>query len=230
MIYTKDVYQVHYRKNHRRLTIKDFSRGPNRFEKKGPKKDKDGLRVNREISAPQVRVIDEDGKMLGVMAPRDAVKLAEERGLDLLEIAPTATPPTCKIMDYGKWKYEAKKKAHQARKNQTVIVIKEIQLRPRTEQHDVDTKLRHARRFLLEGDKVKITIRFVGREAAYLDQGMQLMNKFIESLNDLCLIDAPPKHEGKQLFAMLGPDPVKIKEYKQKQPKEESPAIEQEPG
>ncbi len=176
------------------------------------------MRVNRDIFAAQVRVIDEEGKMLGVMSPRDALKIAEDRGLDLLEIAPTATPPTCKIMDYGKWKYEAKKKAHQARKNQTVIVIKEIQLRPRTEQHDVDTKLRHARRFLLEGDKVKLSVRFMGREMAHQDQGMTLLTKFIESLNDLCAVEAPPKMEGRQIFATLGPDPIKIKEYKLKHP------------
>lgn len=182
------------------------------------------MRVNRDIFAQQVRVIDEDGKMLGVMAPRDAMKLAEERGLDLLEIAPTATPPTCKIMDYGKWKYEAKKKAHQARKNQTVIVIKEIQLRPRTEQHDVDTKLRHARRFLLEGDKVKLSVRFMGREMAHQDQGIDLLNKFIESLNDLCMIEAAPKSEGRQIFAMVGPDPIKIKEYKVKHPEPKTEA------
>ncbi len=161
-------------------------------------------------------MIDDEGKMLGVFHPREALKLAEERGLDLIEIAPTATPPTCKIMDYGKWKYEAKKKAHQARKNQTVIIVKEIQLRPRTEQHDVDTKLRHARRFLLEGDKVKINLRFLGREMAHQQLGIGLINKFIESLSDLCLIEVAPKSEGKQLFAMVGPDPIKIKEFKAK--------------
>ncbi len=156
------------------------------------------------------------------MHPREALKLAEERNLDLLEIAPTANPPTCKIMDYGKWKYEAKKKAHQARKNQTIIVVKEIQLRPRTEQHDVDTKLRHARRFLLEGDKVKLSLRFMGRELAHQDLGMELMNTFLQALNDLAVVESPPKHEGKQMFALIAPDPVKIKEYRQKHPKEEN--------
>src|SRR5262245_57329835 len=121
---------------------------------RGPKRGgKDGLRVNREIRAPEVRVIDEDGTMLGVFSPMEALRMAEGKGLDLIEIAPTAKPPTCKIMDYGKYKYENKKKAQQAKKNQTVIVVKEIQLRPRTDQHDLDTKLKHARRFLMDGDK-----------------------------------------------------------------------------
>ena len=110
--------------------------------------------MNREIRAQQIRVIDDEGAMLGVMTVPEALRIAEERGLDLLEIAPTATPPTCKIMDYGKWKYENKKKATAARKKQTVVTIKEIQMRPRTDQHDFETKMNHARRFLLEGDKV----------------------------------------------------------------------------
>ena len=128
-----------------------------------PKKDKDGLRVNREIRAPQIRVIDEEGNMLGVMTVPDGVRLAEDRGLDLLEIAPTATPPTCKIMDYGKWKYENKKKLVAARKKQVIVQVKEIQLRPRTDQHDLDTKMRHAREFLLEGDKVKVSVCVIAR-------------------------------------------------------------------
>ncbi len=158
--------------------------------------------------------------MLGVFHPREALKMAEEKGLDLLEIAPNSTPPTCKIMDFGKWKYEAKKKAHQARKNQTIIVVKEIQIRPRTDQHDLDTKLRHARRFLLEGDKVKISLRFLGREMAHQEFGREVVSSFIKALDDICIVESPPKSEGKQLFVLLGPDPVKIKEYKAKLPKE----------
>jgi len=152
--------------------------------------------------------------MLGVMSVPEALKHAEERGLDLIEIAPTAQPPTCKIMDYGKWKYENKKKAIAAKKNQVVIVVKEIQLRPRTDKHDFDTKMRHARRFILEGDKVKVSMRFLGREMAHQDLGMELMRKAIETLNDIVLIEAPPKMEGKQAFLIMAPDPAKIKEYK----------------
>lgn len=157
--------------------------------------------------------------MLGVFHPREALKMAEEKGLDLLEIAPGSNPPTCKIMDFGKWKYEAKKKAHQARKNQTIIVVKEIQIRPRTDQHDLDTKLRHARRFILEGDKVKISLRFLGREMAHQEFGRNVVDGFVKALEDICVVETPLKSEGKQLFVILSPDPVKIKEYKAKAPK-----------
>ncbi|MFP5519793.1 MAG: translation initiation factor IF-3 [Bdellovibrionia bacterium] len=177
------------------------------------KNEKDGLRVNREIRAAQIRVIDEEGNMLGVMTPNEGVRLAEERGLDLLEIAPTATPPTCKIMDYGKWKYENKKKAAAARKKQAVVTVKELQMRPRTDQHDFETKMKHARRFILDGDKVKITIRFLGREMAHQEIGMELLKRCIEFVKEISIIEAAPKMEGKNLFLLIGPDPVKIKDY-----------------
>ncbi len=138
--------------------------------------------------------------------------MAEDKGLDLIEIAPTAKPPTCKIMDYGKFKYENKKKEHQARKNQTVIVIKEIQLRPRTDQHDLEVKIKHARRFILEGDKVKVNLRFYGREMAHQELGMNLLKKVSLMLNDLALVEVPPKMEGRQLFVLFAPDPAKLKD------------------
>ncbi|MGE0764660.1 MAG: translation initiation factor IF-3 [Bdellovibrionales bacterium] len=175
--------------------------------------------MNYEINAPEVRLIDEAGQMLGVMSPREAVQIAEGRGLDLIEIAPTAKPPTCKIMDYGKYKYEAKKKEKEARKKQVIITVKEIQLRPRTDQHDIDVKLRHARRFLLEGDKVKFNMRFSGREMAHQEFGYKLLKKVGESLTDIALVEAPPKMEGKQLFALYAPDPAKVREYIKKNPK-----------
>lgn len=151
--------------------------------------------------------------MLGVMTVPDGLRLAESRGLDLLEIAPTASPPTCKIMDYGKWKYENKKKAAAARKNQVIVQVKEIQLRPRTDQHDLDTKLKHARRFILEGDKVKVNLRFSGREMAHQEVGMDLLKKVIEAMQDLTVVEVNPKLEGKQMFVLLAGDPIKIKEY-----------------
>lgn len=169
--------------------------------------------MNREIRAPQVRVIDEAGTMLGVMTVPEAIRLAEDRGLDLLEIAPTATPPTCKIMDHGKWKYENKKKAAVARKKQVIVSIKEVQMRPRTDQHDFETKMNHARRFLLDGDKVKISLRFMGRELAHQEIGLEIMKKCIEFVKDLALVESNPKMEGKQLFLLLAPDPLKIKDY-----------------
>jgi translation initiation factor IF-3 len=155
--------------------------------------------------------------MLGIFPPFEALKMAEAKGLDLIEVAPTAKPPTCKITDYGKYKYELKKKEHEARKNQTVIVIKEIQLRPRTDQHDLDVKMRSARSFLIDGDKVKVNLRFYGREMAHQELGMGLLQKVIAALSDLALVESNPKMEGKQLFVLLAPDPAKMKEYEKKQ-------------
>lgn len=151
--------------------------------------------------------------MLGVMTVPEAVRMAEDRGLDLLEIAPTATPPTCKIMDYGKWKYENKKKAAVARKKQVIVHIKEIQMRPRTDQHDFETKMKHARKFLLAGDKVKISLRFMGRELAHQEVGHELIARAIDYVKDLAQVESSPKMEGKSMFLMLGPDPLKVKDY-----------------
>lgn len=187
--------------------------------------------MNRDIRAAQIRVIDDEGQMLGVMTVPDALRLAEDKGLDLIEIAPTATPPTCKIMDYGKYKYENKKKAAVARKKQVIVVIKEIQMRPRTDQHDFETKMKHARRFLLEGDKVKVNMRFSGRELAHQELGMVLMNKAIAFVADISLIESNPRMEGKQMFLILAPDPLKIKDYLKTHPnkdKEVLPALKDE--
>ncbi len=170
--------------------------------------------MNREIYAAEVRVIDEEGKMLGVYTVPQAIQLAESRALDLIEIVPNANPPTCKIMDFGKWKYENKKKQTAARKNQVVVDTKEVQLRPRTEQHDLETKVRHARRFLLDGDKVKVNLRFSGREMSHQETGLLVLKKFSEMLKDLALVEVPSKKEGRQVFILFGPDPVKIKEFK----------------
>jgi translation initiation factor IF-3 len=165
-----------------------------------------------------VRVIDEDGTMVGVMSVSEALRMAEDRQLDLIEIAPTAKPPTCKIIDYGKWKYESKKKEKNAKKNQTVITIKEIQVRPRTDQHDLEVKLRHARRFLLDGDKVKVNLRFQGREMAHQEQGFKLLEKISLGLIDIAIQESPPKREGRQMFVLLSPDILKIKEYRKLHP------------
>jgi translation initiation factor IF-3 len=158
--------------------------------------------------------------MLGIYQVPDAIRMAEEKGLDLIEVVPNASPPTCKIMDYGKYKYELKKKAAESRKKQVEIDIKELQLRPRTEEHDLQVKIRHARRFLEEGDKVKFILRYKGREMAYQDAGEKVLKAVIASLTDMALVETPPKMEGKQLFVLLAPDPLKIKEFKKKQPEE----------
>lgn len=202
---------------------RDFRGGSNKFDRdKKKEKDKDGLRVNREIRAQQVRVIDESGAMLGVMSVPEAVRIAEDRGLDLLEIAPTATPPTCKIMDYGKWKYEKKKQATAARKKQVIVQVKEIQMRPRTDLHDFETKMKHAKRFLLDGDKVKVNMRFLGRELAHQDLGMELMKKAIEFVKDVSMVETNPKMEGKQMFILLAPDSAKIKDFLKANPNSKS--------
>ncbi|MBC7419458.1 MAG: translation initiation factor IF-3 [Bdellovibrio sp.] len=201
------------------------SRPPNKFDR-DKKREKDGLRVNREIRAQQVRLIDETGQMLGVMSVPEALRMAEDRGLDLLEIAPNAVPPTCKIMDYGKYKYEEKKKAAASRKNQVIVTIKEIQMRPRTDQHDFETKMKHARRFILEGDKVKVNLRFMGREMAHQETGLVVILKAIDFVKDIALVESPPKTEGKNLFALIAPDSAKIKEYLKLHPNKKDEVLE----
>jgi len=173
--------------------------------------------MNDTIRAQEVRVISDDGTMLGVKALAEAQQLAIDKGLDLIEIAPNVKPPTCKIMDYGKWKYENKKKAAEARKKQTIISIKEVQLRPRTEEHDLNTKLKNATKFLLNGDKVKVNLRFSGREMAHQELGFELLQEVTKKLDNIAIVEAEPKKEGRQLFVLLAPDPKKIKIYNEKQ-------------
>ncbi len=186
-----------------------FDRGGERERERDKEK---GFRVNREIYAAKVRVIAEDGSILGEMTVPEAVRMAEDRGLDLIEVAPNAKPPTCKIMDYGKYKYEQKKKTQASRKNQTQTKVKEIQLRPNTETHDLNTKLKASRQFLEDGDKVKINLKFRGREMAYVDMGRKMLEKCIDNLKDLAIIESPIQSEGKQMFMILAADPVKLKE------------------
>jgi translation initiation factor IF-3 len=181
-------------------------RGPNRPE---GRKD-DGPRVNEDIRADKIRVVDADGEMKGVMSVREALRLAEEAGLDLVEISPNAEPPVCKILDYGKYKYEQQKKAAEARKNQKIIDIKEIKLRPGIEEHDYGVKLRNARRFLEEGDKVKVTMRFRGREMAHQEIGMNLLRRMQADLKDLSKTEQEPKFEGRQVIMVLSSETPKV--------------------
>ena len=171
------------------------------------------------IRAPQIRVIDENGQMLGVMTPFDAVRLAKERGLDLLEVSPTAEPPVCKIADYGKYKYEKKKKTQDAKKRQVVINVKEVQIRPVIDDHDLDYKTNNIRRFLQEGDKAKISITFRGREIAYVENGHKLVAKLIEQMKDVGTVESPPKLEGKRLTMVLAPLPSALHRDKDTKPK-----------
>lgn len=154
---------------------------------------------------PQVRLIDEKGEQVGVVPTHQALQMARDRGLDLMEVSPNAQPPVCKICDYGKFKYEKKKREHQAKKKQTVIKVKEIQLRPQTEEHDLDYKFKNVRQFLEDGDKAKITIMFRGREIAYVDQGFKIMARLIDQVKDVGMVEAPPKIEGKKLIMVLAP-------------------------
>jgi translation initiation factor IF-3 len=152
-----------------------------------------------------IRVIDDEGKMLGVFQVADAVKMAYDKGLDLIEIAPDANPPTCKMMDFGKYKYQLKKKAAESKKKQTVITVKEIQLRPNTDQHDIDFKTRHIIEFLKNGDKCRVIVTFRGREVTHADIGRALLNKMIATLGDACVIEQNPMMEGKKISMLLGP-------------------------
>ena len=165
----------------------------------------DEPRVNRQISAASIRLIDQNGDMIGVVPAGEGMKLAEQAGLDLVEISPGASPPVCKILDYGKYRYEAQKKAHEARKKQKVIQIKEIKLRPTIGEHDLGIKLRNTMGFLEEGDKVRITLRFRGREMDHQDLGMQVLARVQEALKDQCKIESPPRKEGKQIVMMVAP-------------------------
>jgi translation initiation factor IF-3 len=183
--------------------------------------------VNERITAREVRVIDEEGQMVGVMPPAQALSMAEEKGLDLIEIAPNANPPTCKVMDYGKWKYENKKKAQVAKKKQTVISIKEIQIRPRTDDHDLEVKMKNARKFLLAGDKVKVNLRYQGREMAHKEVGAKVLHKVMAQLSDLAVAEVEPKMEGRQLFVVMAPDATKIKEYQASKNKPQEEVVEE---
>ncbi|CAO3415342.1 Translation initiation factor 3 [Azospirillum endophyticum] len=161
--------------------------------------------MNREISARSVRLVGADGEMIGVVSLRDALLAAEDAGLDLVEIAPQAEPPVCKILDYGKFKYEAQKKANEARKKQKIIEVKEIKLRPNIDDNDYDVKMRSARRFLEEGDKVKVTLRFRGREMAHQDLGMNVLVRVRDELEALAKVEQMPKLEGRQMVMVLAP-------------------------
>ncbi len=150
-------------------------------------------------------MIDEHGVQLGVYDTYEAVRMAKERGLDLVEVAPTARPPVCKILDYGKLKYQKKKKNQEAKKKQSVVNVKEMQLRPRTEENDFQTKLRHMTEFLKDGDKVKVTVMFRGREVAYAQQGQEMLLRIIDSVKEFANAESHPKMEGRRMIMVLAP-------------------------
>jgi translation initiation factor IF-3 len=152
----------------------------------------------------EVRVISADGEQLGILDTREAIRKAEESGLDLVEVAPTAKPPVCRIMDFGKYKYELAKKANEARKHQTVIIVKEVKLRPRTDEHDVQFKMNNIRRFLADGHKVKVSVMFRGREMAHIQMGRAVLDRMVNELQNEAIIEQPPRMEGRNMMLLLG--------------------------
>jgi translation initiation factor IF-3 len=165
----------------------------------------DGPRVNGAIRALQVRCIDPEGGQLGVLDTKDAILKAEEFGLDLVEVQPNVDPPVCKILDYGKYKYEAQKRANEARKKQKIIEVKEIKLRPNIDEHDYQVKMRNVVKFLSGGDKVKVTLRFRGREMAHQELGANVLTRVRQETEEIAKIEAMPKMEGRQMIMVLAP-------------------------
>jgi translation initiation factor IF-3 len=170
-----------------------------------PPQPMNGPRYNEFINVPKVRVIDEEGENLGVMYTREAIEQAAEIGLDLVEVSPTADPPVCKFLDIGKYKYEAQKKANIARKTQKTQEIKEIKMRPNIDDHDYDTKMKKVHDFIGEGDKVKVTLRFRGRELAHQQLGMQLLQRVAENTSEIAKVESYPRMEGRQMLMVLSP-------------------------
>ena len=172
---------------------------------RAPPVQKDGPRSNKEIQVPTIQLIDADGQNRGETPTHEAMAMAEEAGLDLVEIVPTARPPVCKILDLGKLKYEGQKKAAEQRRRQKTIEVKEIKMRPNIDDHDYETKMKAVRRFFEDGDKVKVTLRFRGREMAHQDLGMLLLNRVREETAELSKVEAEPKLEGRQMMMVLAP-------------------------
>ena len=164
------------------------------------------MRFNNRIRAREIRLIDEQGAQVGIVALRDAIQMAEERGFDLVEVAPNAVPPVCRIMDYGKFRYEQSKKEREARKHQKQVELKEVRLKPKTDDHDIDVKAKQARKFLLGGDKVKFTLRFRGREIFHPDIGLKMLEGMAEDLRDISVIEQRPLMEGRVLSLLLAPN------------------------
>lgn len=161
--------------------------------------------MNEEIREKEIRLVGKEGEALGIVATKDALQQAEESQLDLVMIAPQAVPPVCRIMDFGKFIYELQKKEKEAKKKQKVITIKEVRISPNIEEHDLNVKAKNAEKFLKEGDKVKVTVRFRGREADYSHFGNDLLKQFAEKLQEVCVIEKAPKLEGKNMFMFLTP-------------------------
>jgi translation initiation factor IF-3 len=186
------------------------SRFDPRMQQRGPQ-----IRINHRIRVPEVRVVGADGGMLGVMSTEDARRLAQEQGLDLVEVNPKAEPPVCKLLDFGKYKYEEKKKAREAKRKQTSVDIKEIKLRPKTDQHDFAFKVRAARRFLESGNKVKFTVRFRGREITHPEKAQDQLDHAVRDLEDISNVEVRPMMEGRAMTLLIAPKPAVMQKVSQ---------------
>ncbi len=193
--------------------------GGGSIQRRGPRgKQQRKERINDEIRVPEVRVVDEDGTQLGILSTQEALRITEDKGLDLVEVAPMAKPPVCRIMDYGKFQYQKSKKANLARKKQQIIHVKEVKLRPNTEEHDFAFKLQHAERFLKDGNKAKITVRFRGREMMYADRSKEMLVDFANRLSEISVIELMPKREGRTVVMILAPKAAAVGSGKKKPP------------
>ena len=168
-----------------------------------------GLRINEQIRVREVRLIDDEGEQKGIVPTTEALKMAKERELDLVEVAPTANPPVCKILDYGKYRFEQEKKLRDSKKNQKILKLKEIRMQPKIGSGDLDTKAKHVQEFLNEGDKVKITVRFRGRELAHTELGFDVLNEVLKRLTSAYNIDKPAKMDGKMMSITISPKAAK---------------------
>ncbi len=185
-----------------------MSMGRPRFDPRQPQQRQFQIRVNHRIRVPEVRVIDANGEMLGVLQTHEALRRAQEQGLDLVEVNPKAEPPVCKILDFGKYKYEEKKKAGEAKRKQTVVEIKEIKLRPKTDDHDIAFKTKAARRFLEAGHKVKFTVRFRGREITHPEKAQEQLNVIIPELEDIANVETRVMMEARAMTVLVAPKPT----------------------
>ena len=183
------------------------------------------IRVNHRIRVPEVRVVLDDGSQLGVMPTSEALKQAEGRGLDLVEVNPKSVPPVCKILDFGRFKYEEKKRASDAKRKQTVVELKEVKLRPKTDDHDLQVKVRSARRFLESGNKVKFTVRFRGREITHPQRAQMQLDWLVEQLTDLANVDQRPQMEGRTMSAIVGPKPIVLQRLANDRARREAEAL-----
>jgi translation initiation factor IF-3 len=196
---------------------------PRRFDRRPP--ERDTTRINERIRVPEVRLIGDDGKQIGVVKTDEALRYAQERNLDLVEVAADARPPVCRVLDYSKYKYEQEQKAKQARKHQQNVTVREIKFRPKIADHDYDTKKGHVARFLRGKNKVKVTIMFRGREVTHPERGTMILERLAEDLGDLAVVEQRPIQDGRNMTMLLGPG----KAAGQEQPTGEQPAVSDQP-